>query len=90
MRHAIGQERQESYFSPLGVLFACLFSRLAWSFPDMRYLDQYFRGVNMYGAGQGHSRRWDVSVYSDKVEERLLTEKLANPGLFDEWAVVSI
>ena len=44
----------------------------------------------MYGAGQGHSRRWDVSVYSDKVEERLLTEKLANPGLFDEWAVVSI
>ena len=90
MRHAIGQERQEPYFSPLGVLFACLFSKLAWNFPEMRYLDLYFRAVNMYGAGQGKSRPWDISIYSDKVKERLLNEKLANPGLYDEWSVVSI
>jgi len=84
--HGIGQERQADYYSPLGTLLSGLFSRLAWTFPDMRHLEEYFRRVNLRGSGQGQCRRWDISIYSEKVRERLQNEKLSKGSSFDEWA----
>jgi hypothetical protein len=53
--HAIC-EGQKDYFSPLGVLLSATYTRLAWIFPDMRQLEEYFRKVNLGGSGRGYSR----------------------------------
>ena len=86
VRHAIGQERQPDYFSPLGTLLAGLFSKLAWTFHDMRNLQEYFRQVNLLGSGQGWSRKWDNSVYSSKVLKRLRETKFSAGIFYDEWS----
>src|SRR4051812_36575628 len=46
-----GEQKQEDYFSPIGVLLSALYSKLAWTFPDMRHLEEYFRKVNLGGRG---------------------------------------
>jgi hypothetical protein len=84
--HGIGQARQENHFSPLGVLLAGLFSKFSWTFSDMRNLDAYFRNVNMFGSGQGKSRKWDISIYSTNTKERLMNEDLSE-NAFDEWRI---
>ena len=58
---------QQNYFRPLGVLLSGLFSQLAWVFPDMRPLEEYFRKTNLLGRGQGSMRLWDIGIYSDKI-----------------------
>lgn len=84
---AIGAERQEDYFSPIGVLLAGLFSKLAWTFKDMRGLDSYFRKVNMMGSGQGRMRLWPLSIYSEGIRQRVYNGQLSNGDLYDEWHV---
>ena len=84
---AIGAERQEDYFSPIGVLLAGLFSKLAWTFKDMRGLDSYFRKVNMMGSGQGRMRLWPLSIYSKGIRQRVYNGQLSNGDLYDEWHV---
>jgi hypothetical protein len=49
---AIGGEEQKDFFTPIGVLLSGLFSKLAWTFNDMRELDAYFCKVNMMGSGR--------------------------------------
>lgn len=90
MCHAIGQERQKDYFSPLGVLLAGLFTKLAWTFSDMQNLEEYFRKVNIQGSAQGAARKWDISIYSDEVRERLLKEPMDKRNLLDEWNTIFI
>jgi len=84
---AIGTERQEEYFSPIGVLLAGLFSKFAWTFKDMRGLDSYFRKVNMMGSGQGRMRLWPLSIYSEGIRQRVYNGQLSNGGLYDEWRI---
>jgi hypothetical protein len=64
------QEYQQEYFSPIGVLLSKLYSSLAWNFPDMRYLEEYFRKVNLLGSGRGHMRLWDLDIYITQVATR--------------------
>jgi len=85
--HAIGAERQRDYFSPLGVLLAGTFSKLAWMFPDMRQLEEYFRKVNLMGSGSGRMRRWDIDIFSEEIRERIFNGNLSNGVPFDEWSV---
>jgi hypothetical protein len=88
--HASNMARQEAYFSPLGTLFSSLYHKLAWMFSDMRNLDIYFRQVNMMGSGEGMTRYWDLSIYSEKIREKISNEGCRNPGeQFDEWSLVS-
>ena len=87
--HGPNMERQEAYFSPLGTLFSSLYHKLAWMFADMRNLDMYFRQVNMMGSGEGVTRYWDLSIYSEKIREKIVAEGCRNPGeQFDEWSLV--
>jgi hypothetical protein len=69
------------------VLLAGLFSKLAWTFKDMRGLDSYFRKVNMMGSGQGKSRLWPLNIYSEGIRERVYNGLLSNDGSYDEWRV---
>jgi hypothetical protein len=87
MRHAIGAARQGEFFSPLGVLLSYLYSKLAWTFPDMRNLEEYFRRVDLQGAGQGAVRRWEVSIYSEQIRDRVYRGSLSNGVPFDEWSL---
>jgi hypothetical protein len=85
IRHAIGQERQKDFFSPLGVLFSALYSRLAFTFTDMRTLEQYFRRVDLPGVGEGRVRNWDISIYSEQIRERVFAGAFTRGEMFDEW-----
>jgi hypothetical protein len=87
MRHAIGADRQGEFFSPLGVLLSHLYSKLAWTFPDMRNLEEYFRRVNLQGTGQGAMRRWEISIYSNTIRDRVYNGVLSNGTSFDEWSI---
>jgi hypothetical protein len=85
--HAIGGKRQKEYFSPLGVLLSGTYSKLAWIFPDMRPLEEYFRKVNLLGSGEGYGRLWDIDIYSEEIRERVYNGILTNGVPFDEWSV---
>jgi hypothetical protein len=87
---AIGQELQKTYFSPIGTLLSGLYSKLAWTFHDMRSLEEYFRRVNLMGSGQGQTRQWPISIYSEKIRERVHNGFLSNGVGYDEWSVVFV
>lgn len=82
--HQIKGDRQKAHFSPLGVLLSELFSKLAWTFPDMRSLEEYFRLVNLRGTGEGVSRQWHPGIFSEKIRERVCNGPLSNE-FYDEW-----
>ena len=84
---AIGTENQKDYFSPVGVLLAGLFSKLAWTFTDMRGLDFYFRRVNMFGSGKGRGRFWPITIYSEGIRRQIFNGPLSNGKPYDEWSV---
>ena len=87
--HYLNLPRQEPTFSPLGTLFSFLYHKLAWAYPDMRNLDNYFSQVRMRGTGEGMTRRWNLSIYSEKTKERVSNGECQNPGEhFDEWSQV--
>ncbi|MBT1073785.1 DUF6602 domain-containing protein [Geobacter grbiciae] len=87
IRHAVGADRQEEYFSPIGTLLSGLFSKLAWTFPDMRPLEEYFRKVNMSGSGEGRMRQWSIDIYSDTIKDRVYRGALSNGIPYDEWHI---
>lgn len=83
--HAIGADRQNEHFSPIGALLSGLFSELAWTFPDMRQLEEYFRKVKLGGSGEGRMRQWSIDIYSSKIRERVHRGELSNGMPYDEW-----
>ena len=87
IRQAIGGERQDDYFSPVGSLLSHLCSELAWHFPDMRHLEEYFRKVSLVGSGQGRMRLWDIGIYSEKIRDRVYRGELSNGVPYDEWHI---
>lgn len=80
---------QADYFTPISVLFAGLFSKLSWAFPDMRPLDLYFRKTNLFGRGEGqHSRLWNINeIYSPIVADRVSKGLVSNGVFFDKWSL---
>lgn len=88
MCSAIGADRQKDNFSPVGALLANLFSRLSWTMPDMRQLEEYFRRVNLLGSGQGRTRQWKIDIYSEKIRDRIFRGELSNGVSYDEWHIV--
>ena len=80
---------QKDYFSPLSVLVSELYSKLAWTFSDMRNLEEYFRKVNLLGSGMGQiGRRWDLSIYSEQIRGRVFNGQITTGAPFDEWSTV--
>lgn len=82
---SVGGERQKEFFTPISVLLAGLFSKLAWTFNDMRELEAYFRKVNMMGSGKGHMRLWPITIYSEGIQSRVFNGQLSNGAAYDEW-----
>ena len=82
---AIGAERQKDYFTPIAALLAGLFSKLSWTFKDMRGLDWYFRRVNMMGSGEGRRRLWPITIYSEGIRSRVYSGQSSSIVPYDEW-----
>jgi Domain of unknown function (DUF6602) len=78
---------QREFYSPLGTFLSGLYSKIAWTFPELRSLDHYFRQVNMMGRGAGQMRHWPLSVYSEAIRARVQGGPLNNGMFFDEWSV---
>lgn len=83
---AIESEQQKDFFTPIGVLLSGLFSKLAWTFNDMRELNAYFRKVNMMGTGQGKMRLWPITIYSEGIRPKVYNGQLSNGVEYDEWS----
>jgi hypothetical protein len=89
IRHGLNIAQRKFNYSPLGTLFSSLYHKLAWAFPDMREMDNYFRQVNIAGEGEGATRPWDASIYSDKIRQRVQNGECRNgAAFFDEWSLV--
>jgi hypothetical protein len=86
----IGNKKQKPFFSPIGALLSGLYSKLAWTFPDMRNLDEYFRNVGIKGGGGGQIRKWDTSIYTEDVKHHLYNRKISNSrdNPYDEWTYI--
>jgi hypothetical protein len=84
---AIGSDRQDNYFTPIGAFLAGLFSQFAWKYSAMRELDKYFRNVKMMGTGEGKLRNWPISIYSEEIRQQVFDGQLSNGKAYDEWSV---
>ncbi|EOB6680495.1 DUF6602 domain-containing protein [Vibrio vulnificus] len=82
---SVGGDRQKEFFTPISALLAGLFSKLAWTFNDMRELEAYFRKVNMMGSGEGNMRLWPIEIYSEGIRNRVFHGPLSNGVAYDEW-----
>ena len=78
-----GVSAETPLHTPVGVLVADLFTRLAREDPALRSIAQYFRAAGVAGKGEGRVRKWAVSILSDAVRMRILNEE--NPFSNDPW-----
>ena len=81
-------ENRAARFTPLGGLISYLTSRLAWENERLRDLADYYRNAELTGSGQGGSRTWPSSIYSDEIRSRVEAGQLSNGKLWDEWSLV--
>lgn len=54
----------------------------------MRSYADYFGVLNMAGTGRGQGKRWDTSIYSKDVRDRVECGALANGVHWDEWSIM--
>lgn len=85
--HTRTYEHQVEQFTPIGVLISYLSQKLAWENPSLRDLADYYRIVNIAGAGKGHMRMWPSSIYSEEIRPRVEAGMLSNGKPWDEWHV---
>lgn len=71
------KENDTDFNSPIGIMLTDLYSKIAYHFPDMQRIEKYFSRVNLglLNSGGGNVRNWPLSVYSDTVQQRLLSEE---------------
>lgn len=89
--HFKEKENQIKSFTPIGTMISRLFNKLAWENPRLRPLAAYFQSVNISGSGAGGIRKWDESIYSEKIRSQVVAGDL-HPGTFNwnEWSVAFV
>src|SRR5712691_360567 len=85
--HTRTHKRQVEQFTPIGVLISYLSKKLAWENPLLRDLADYYRIANIAGSGEGYSRIWPSSIYSEEIRPRVEAGMLSNGKPWDEWHV---
>lgn len=58
-------------FTPIGALLSLLLNKLAWEYPSLRSLAEYFSKTIIKGQGSGLMRTWESSIYSDKIRLKI-------------------
>ncbi len=80
----------ESLF-PVGSMIALLLNKLAWEYPSLRHISEYFTQTNIQGNGLGSrdaTRNWNTNIYSDETRLKLESGKIKNGEPWDEWSLV--
>lgn len=92
IQHSNKIENQISDFTPIGSLIASMYQKIGWEDINTRNLADYFRLVNLAGSGRGNMRMWpDISqVFSETTMKEILSGKLVNGSLWDEWSFAFI
>jgi hypothetical protein len=87
MGHTSTYEQQVEHFTPIGVLISHISQKLAWENPPLRDLADYYRIVNIAGAGQGTLRTWPSSIYTPEIRQRIESGQLSNGKPWDDWHI---
>ena len=85
--HSKETENQSEHFTPIGALLTSLLNKLAWEYPSLRTFARYFELTNIQGSGGGSMRKWDASIYSDEIRNKVMSGQLSNGKFWDEWSV---
>ena len=70
-KHLPFYAEQVGHFTPIGALISNLSQWLAWEDPALRDLADYYRSTNITGTGEGFSRFWNSSIYSEEVRRNV-------------------
>ena len=81
------RETYENSHTPVGIMISHLVKMLAWEYPDLRPLADYYSDSSTTGCGSGSLRGWPVEVYSDEIRTRVKAGLLSNGKRWDEWSV---
>ena len=88
VRYTPSHQAQYDHFTPIGTLISSLSRRLAWEYPALRNLVDYYYVTQIGGNGEGSFRQWPVSIYSENIQQRLrrgLVNLPQNPMSWNEW-----
>lgn len=88
VRYSQELQGEGSGFTPIGATILRLLVKLAWEDPSLRDIVEYLDRVPIAGNSMGMVKRWDFSVYSDGVIDRLFADELDrnHDTPWDEWA----
>lgn len=78
---------QNENFTPIGSMIVNLMNKIAWEYPTLRNLANYFRATDISGTGAGTMRTWKSEIYSDEIRNKVERGMLSN-GKWDEWSLV--
>jgi len=85
--HSREPENQSDAFSPIGAMLTSVLNKLAWEYPNLRQLSRYFTLTNIQGSGQGSMRKWDSTIYSDEIRQKVELGQLKNGVMWDERCI---
>ena len=74
-------------YTPVGAFMVRLYNALAWENEPLRGLADYFTLSGIGGNGEGTSRHWPISIYSEELQSSI--RRGAAPGPlrnWDEWS----
>ncbi len=72
-------------FTPVGAMTSKLLKKLAWEDPNIRQIAEYFNLTNIDGLGNGHTRSWEISTFSDLVRNKQVPTDYPNNRDWNEW-----
>ena len=87
------KEASGSNFTAVGTMITDLLCKIAWREHSLRPIADHFMSSHISGSGQGQSRQWENSIYSEEVLHRLVKEGLSDEedeNLWNEWSSVFI
>lgn len=76
--------RTVSGSTPIGTLLNSLLHKLAWEYPSIRTMANYFRESGVSDVGSGTARFWGKEVLSEEIIKSIHSNKLTNK-IWDEW-----
>lgn len=86
IRAVVDDANQYDTLQPVGAMLAYLTQCLAWEDPSIRSLADYYRLASLWGAGEGVSRAWPQSIFSDEVRKKISSGMITNGKSWSEWA----
>ena len=84
-RHTPSHQTQYEQFTPIGTLISFLTRRFAWEDPTFRNLVDYYYVTGIGGNSRGKFRQWPISVYSEGVQQRLMSGRVNLPQSVFSW-----